>query len=165
MDLGLVWWGNRLEIARNWNHKRNRKCVLCSNSDSVARLILIRLLVKLSLKNCFFSSILLLPLRIQLSCFDRFFLRVFIGGFCVVFVDMDFGSLNEDVSGEFAEKDPTGRYVRVWILVNFVWISQLQLMDFFYAILIYDFVNLIPILAELLVLSWHCIAARLTCRL
>uniref|UniRef100_A0A6N2M572 non-specific serine/threonine protein kinase n=1 Tax=Salix viminalis TaxID=40686 RepID=A0A6N2M572_SALVM len=25
---------------------------------------------------------------------------------------MDFGSLNEDVSGEFAEKDPTGRYVR-----------------------------------------------------
>ncbi|KAJ6307923.1 hypothetical protein OIU76_017662 [Salix suchowensis] len=25
---------------------------------------------------------------------------------------MDFGSLNEDISGEFAEKDPTGRYVR-----------------------------------------------------
>ena len=47
-------------------------------------------------------------------------MRVFIGGFCVVFVDMDFGSLNEDGSGEFAERDPTGRYVRVWILVNFV---------------------------------------------
>jgi hypothetical protein len=30
---------------------------------------------------------------------------------------MDFGSLSEDGGGVFAEKDPTGRYIRVWILV------------------------------------------------
>ena len=46
-------------------------------------------------------------------------MRVVLGGFFVVFVDMDFGSLSEDGCGEFAEKDPTGRYVRVWILVIF----------------------------------------------
>jgi hypothetical protein len=45
--------------------------------------------------------------------------RVVFGGFFVVFVDMDFGSFSEDGCGEFAEKDPTGRYVRVWILVIF----------------------------------------------
>ena len=28
-------------------------------------------------------------------------------------VDMDFGSLSQDGGGVFAEKDPTGRYIRV----------------------------------------------------